>query len=66
MTHKEKRTKTIYLDIMVGNRFYCQIPMKYCPLFPIEEKQVTEYVLEKRPLLKNKKFIVNFSNERVI
>lgn len=65
MTNKEKRTKTIYLDIMVNDSFYCQIPMEYCPLFPLEEDEVRKFVLEKRPLLKNKKFVINFSNNRV-
>lgn len=51
---------------MVDDRFYCQIPMEYCPLFPIDYEQTKKFVEGKRPLLKSKEYVVNFSNERVL
>lgn len=60
------KSKIVYLDIMVNDRFYRQIPMRYCPLFVLEPEEVRDYVIEKIPSLANKKFIVNFSSNRVI
>lgn len=57
--------KKIYLDIMIKGKFVCQLPFSFCPLFPIEMEEVREYVLEKRPTLKNKEFNVLFSNDKV-
>lgn len=57
--------KVIYLDIMVGEKFLTQIPYHYCPLFPIDIKEVEKFVLEKRPTLKNKKFRIEFATQRV-
>lgn len=50
----EKGYKVIYLDIMIKDRFVCQLTYEYCPLFPIEEKDVIDFVLKKRPSLKRK------------
>lgn len=66
MEQKNKGTKTIYLDIMVNDRFYCQIPMEYCPLFPIDYEQAKKFVESKRPILKSKDYVIEFSNERVL
>ena len=57
--------KTVYLDIMLGGRFFCQLRYEYCPLFPVEERAIKEYVLSKRPSLKGKDFIINFSLNKV-
>lgn len=57
--------ETVYLDIMLGGRFYCQLRYEYCPLFPVEERDVEDYVLSKRPSLKGKNFIINFSSNKV-
>lgn len=65
---KEKRQqgwKWIYLDIMVDDKFYQQLPMKYCPLFPIEYEDMVKFVLDRLPSLKNKNFTINFSNNKV-
>lgn len=32
--------ETVYLDIMLGDRFYCQLRYEYCPLFPVEQRDV--------------------------
>ena len=60
-----RQRKWIYLDIMVKGKFYKQIPMQYCPLFPIEEEDLIKFVLDRLPSLKNKDFTINFSNNKV-
>lgn len=57
--------KWIYLDIMLGDKFYQQLPMKYCPFFALKEEEVRKFVLDRLPTLKNKKFRINFSNDKV-
>ena len=47
--------KTMYLDIMVGDRFYRQIPYEYSPLFAIDYGELVDYVIEKLPSLANEK-----------
>lgn len=58
--------KIVYLDIMVGNVFVAQLPYKVNPIFPATDKELREYVVSKRPTLRNKKFVIAFSNNRVI
>lgn len=58
--------KIVYLDIMVGNMFVAQLPYKVNPIFPSTDKELREYVVYKRPTLRNKKFVIAFSNNRVI
>lgn len=57
--------KIIYLDIMVKDRFVTQIPYPHCTLFPIDSEELKNFVLEKRPSLKNKDFRIEFSNNKV-
>lgn len=59
------KSKIIYLDIMVNDRFYRQIPMRYYPLFPLLPEEVAEYAIDKIPSLANKEFTINFSSNRV-
>lgn len=58
--------KTVYLDIMVDNIFVAQLPYKVNPTSPVTDKELSEYVVSKRPTLRNKKFVIAFSNNRVI
>ena len=58
-------TKTVYLDIMQNGRFVCQLPFRYCPLFPIDSRDVEKYVFDKRPSLKGKDILISFSGNRV-
>ena len=46
---RRKNVDKIYLDIMVGGRFYRQIPYEYSPLFKIDFEDLIKYVLEKCP-----------------
>lgn len=58
---KVLQKSTLVLDIMIKGTFICQIQMPYCPLFPLDEKEVSDYVTEKRPSLKGKDFTIEFS-----
>lgn len=62
----ERVIKTIYLDIMIGEKFYDQLTYRYCPIFKIDGEEIRKYVEEKRPLLKHKEYDIHFSNERVL
>lgn len=42
------------------------LPYKVNPIFPATDKELREYVVSKRPTLRNKKFVIAFSNNRVI
>ena len=57
--------KTVYLDIMLGGRFYCQLRYEYCPLFPVDGRELEDYILNKRPSLRGKDFTINFSTNKV-
>ena len=48
--------KTCYLDVMVDGRFYCQLPFSFSPIFTVTEDEIKNYVIAKRPSLKNKAF----------
>lgn len=58
--------KTVYIDIMLNGLFYRQIAYKYCPLFPIDEKEINEFVLKKCPTLKGKNFSVQLTDNRIV
>ena len=58
--------KTVYLDIMVGGLFVTQLPYKVNPLFPVDAEELRDYVISKRPTLRNKKFTIEFSNNRTL
>lgn len=53
------------MQIMLNNKFYCQIEYYYSPLFPIECSDLEKRVLQKYPTLRNKKFIIKFSKNKV-
>lgn len=59
------KTKIIYLDVMIGEKFICQFRYKYSSLFKINKDEMRDYVLSKRPSLKNKDFRVELSHNRV-
>ena len=54
--------KMLTLDIMLNGMFVCQMKMPHCPLFPLDEKEVSKFVTDKRPSLKGKPFNIEFSN----
>lgn len=48
--------KTIYLDIMLGGYFYCQLKYMFCPAFIITAEELQRFVEEKRPTLHGKDY----------
>ena len=62
----EKGSKVVYLDIMVRGLFVAQLPYKVNPIFPATDEELRKFVISKRPTLRNKKFVIAFSNNRVI
>lgn len=60
-----KGYKVIYIDIMVDGRFYRQMPYQYNPLWKIDIADVKSNVLNAYPNLRNKDFVLGFSNQRI-
>lgn len=46
--------KTLFLDVMLNDRFVCTLKYKFCPLFPIELGDLMKFIESKRPSLKGK------------
>lgn len=57
--------KTVYLDIMEGARFICQLPFRYCSLWPIDYREISKYIYSKRPSLRGRNIHVEFSDCRI-
>lgn len=53
----------VSFDVMIlgGTKFYCTLSYPYNPLFPIDAKQLRNYVLEKRPTLRYQPFTIVFN-----
>lgn len=52
--------KTLFIDVMLKGRFVCTLRYKYCPIFPINSKDLHDFVISKRPTLRNQPFNVVF------
>ena len=52
--------KTLTFDVMLGDRYVCTLHYKYCPLFPIDTDELHEFVVNKKPTLRNKEFRILF------
>ena len=52
--------ETLMFDVMLNGHFVCTLRYKYCPLFPIEERALYDFVISKRPTLRNKPFNIAF------
>lgn len=48
--------KVINIDVMLGERFYCQLRYEYLPCFILDLDEVVKWVKEKKPELKRKEF----------
>lgn len=66
--HFEKERKNavlaksvILIDVMLNGSFVCQVQMPHCALFPVSDREVCKYVIDKRPSLKGKAFKIAFS-----
>ena len=44
----------LYLDIMERGRFVCQLHFEYCPLWPVDARDIEAFVYDKRPSLKGR------------
>ena len=56
---------TVYLDIMIQDKFYKQLAYNYSKLFIIDADEVKAFVLKKLPTLKNKDFTIKFTNNKI-
>lgn len=58
----EKGLEKLPLDIMVegGAKFYCTLVFLYNPLFRLTAKDLEDFVLQKCPSLKHRKFEIHF------
>jgi hypothetical protein len=52
--------KTLFLDVMLNDRFVCTLKYKFCPLFPIELDDLKKFIESKRPSLKGKDYRIAF------
>lgn len=52
--------KTLTFDVMLNGRFVCTLHYKFCPLFPLTEEELSDFVISKKPSLKNKPFNIAF------
>lgn len=52
--------KELIFDVMLHDRFVCTLKYRYCPLFPIEERELHDFVVSKRPTLRNEPFRIEF------
>ena len=48
--------RTIYIDVMVGERFIKTLPYKHHDILRLDEEKLREYVLSKMPTLRDKDF----------
>lgn len=55
--------KSVKLDIVIGDRFYCTIVWKYNPLWPINFNELEDEIISRLPYLRGKQFQVCFPDE---
>ena len=48
--------KTIYIDVMIGERFIKTLPYKHHEVMRLDEDKLRAFVLQKLPTLKDKYF----------
>lgn len=48
--------RTIYIDVMVGERFIKTLPYKHHEVMKLDEEKLRAFVLQKLPTLKDKDF----------
>ena len=52
--------KTLFIDVMLGERYLFTMPYKYCPAFKIDLKDINDKILAKRPSLRGKPYVICF------
>ena len=48
--------KTLFVDVMLGDRYQFTLLYRYCPAFKLDFEDINKKVLEKRPSLKGKPY----------
>jgi hypothetical protein len=47
-------------DVMLRGRFVCTLVYEHCPAFALTAQEIVDFVLSKRPTLKNQPFNIVF------
>lgn len=55
--------QTLTLDIMLGDRFVCTLRYKHNPAFILTVKELADFVVSKRPTLRDKPFRIFFAKK---
>ena len=55
--------QTLILDIMLGDRFVCTLRYKHNPAFILTTKELADFVVSKRPTLRDKPFRIFFAKK---
>ena len=61
MSNTALSKKVILIDVMLNGSFVCQVQMPHCALFPVTDREIRQYVINKRPSLKGKAFKIALS-----
>lgn len=48
------KIQILTFDVLCHDKFICTLRVKHSPLFPIEEKELVQEVLKKRPTLSSR------------
>lgn len=57
---------TLLFDVMCNGKFIMQYSYKWCLAFRIDFSEVRQNIIERKPFLKNKKFELYVTTNRVI
>ena len=52
--------KTLFIAVMLKGRFVATLRYRYCPAFPLDIEELSEFVVSKLPTLRNKPFNIVF------
>lgn len=52
--------KSLFIDVMLKGRFVATLRYRYCPAFPLDIEELSEFVVSKLPTLRNKPFNIVF------
>ena len=56
---KEYPMKWLHIDVMtMGGVFLCTLHYRYNPVFKVSMEEIDDFVLSKRPSLRNKKYML--------
>ena len=47
--------KTLFVDVMKDDRFVFTLRYEYCPLFKIDMNDIYEKIIERHPILRNRR-----------